>query len=145
MAKAEVSKVINRSASDIFAYLTDIEKATEWQAELLEAGQTSSGPMGVGTTIREVRRFLGRRMEAVFLITEFEQDQKMSFRSTSAPFPMKGQYTLEGAEEGTRVTFIVEGDLSGVFKMAETIVVQSAKRQMDADFNKLKTLLEASA
>ena len=145
MAKVEVSKVINGLASDIFAYLTDIEKGTEWQAELLEAGQTSTGPMGVGTTIREVRRFMGRRMETVFLITEFEQDQKMSFKSTSAPFPLRGQYTLEGAEEGTRVTFSIEADLSGVFKMAETIVVQSAKRQMDADISKLKTLLEASA
>ena len=145
MAKAEVSMVINRSATDIFTYLTDIEKATEWQAELLEVAQTSTGPMGVGTTIREVRRFMGRRIEAVFLITEFEQDRKMSFKSTSAPFPMKGQYELEGAEEGTRVTFIIEGELSGVYKMAETIVVHSAKRQMDADFSKLKTLLEASA
>ena len=69
----------------------------------------------------------------------------MSFKSTFAPFPIKGQYTLEEAEKGTRVTFIIEADLSGVFKMAETIVVQSAKRQMNTDFSKLKSLLEASA
>jgi len=37
MAKAEGSMVINRSASDIFAFLTDIEKGTEWQAELVES------------------------------------------------------------------------------------------------------------
>ena len=144
MARAEVSMVIKRSASDIFAFLTDIEKGTEWQAELVEVSQTSTGPMGVGTTIREVRRFLGRKLESVFQVTEFEPSQKLAFQSTVAPFPMRGQYTLEPEAEdaGTKVTFVIEADLSGAFKMAETIVVHTAKRQIDADLTKLKALLE---
>ena len=137
--------VINRSASDIFAFLTDIEKGTEWQAELVESSQTSTGPFGVGTTIREVRRFLGHSMESVFQVTEFEPGKKLAFQSTVAPFPMRGQYVLESEAEdgGTRVTFVIEADISGVFKMAETIVVRTASRQIDADLTKLKALLEA--
>lgn len=144
MAKAEVSMVINRSASDIFAFLTDIEKGTEWQVELVEASQTSTGPMAVGTTIREVRRFLGRKLESVFQVTEFEPSQKVAFQSTVAPFPMRAQYALEpeADDEGTKVTFVIEADLSGAFKLAETIVVHTAKRQIDADLTKLKALLE---
>lgn len=145
MAKAEGSMVINRSASDIFAFLTDIEKGTEWQSELLESSKTSTGPIGLGTTIREVRRFLGRSIESVFQVTEFEPNQKLAFQSTVAPFPMRGQYVLEPEAEdgGTRVTFVIEADLSGAFKMAETIVVHTARRQIDADLTKLKALLEA--
>ena len=143
MAKAEISMVINRSADDVFAYLTDVAKGTEWQAELVEASQTSTGPVGLGTTIREVRRFMGRKMESVFQITEFEPSQKLAFQSTVAPFPMRGQYVLEPEDAGTRVTFVVEADLSGAFKLAETIVVHTAKRQIDADLTKLKALLEA--
>ena len=100
MAKAEASIVVNRPAHDVFAYMTDIDKETEWQAELLEAKQTSTGPLSVGTTVREVRRFMNRRMEVVFEITEFEPDREMSFKSISAPFPMHGRYSLEPVEGG---------------------------------------------
>ena len=144
MAKAEVSLIVNRQAHDVFAYLTDIDKETEWQTELIEAKQTSAGPISVGTTVREVRRFMGRRMEVVFQITEFEPNEKMAFQSTSGPFPMHGQYTLQPVDGGTKVTFFIEGELSGVFKMAEPIVAHTAKRQMDADLARLKTILESS-
>ena len=143
MAKAEASIVINRPAHDVFVYMTDIDKETEWQAELVKAVQTSTGPISVGTTVREVRRFMGRRMEVVFEITEFEPDKEMSFSSISAPFPMHGRYSLEPVEGGTSVTLFIEGELSGVFKMAEPIVAQTAKRQIDADLGRLKTQLES--
>ena len=143
MAKAEANIVINRPANEVFAYMTDVEKETEWQAELLEAKQTSAGPLSVGTTVREVRNFMNRRMEVVFEITEFEPDSKMSFKSISDPFPMRGRYSLEPVEGGTSVTFFIEGELTGVFKMAELIVAQTAKRQINADLSRLKTHLES--
>ena len=143
MAKAEVSIVINRPVHDVFVYMTDIDKETEWQAELLEAKQTSDGPISVGTTIREVRRFMGRRMEVVFEITKFEPNKEMSFKSISAPFPLRGRYSLEPVDGGTSVTLFIEGELSGVFKMAEPIVAQTAKRQIGADLDRLKSQLES--
>ena len=72
MARAEMSVVINCPAPDIFAYLTDVANGTEWQEDLVEAQQTSAGPTCVGTTIREVRQFMGRRLESVFKIIEHE-------------------------------------------------------------------------
>ena len=87
MAKAQVSIVINRPARDVFAYMTGIDKETAWQADVLEAEQTSTGPMSVGTTVREVRRFMGRRMEVVSEITEFEPDKKCASRVSPHPSP----------------------------------------------------------
>ncbi len=145
MARAEMSVVINCPAPDIFAYMTDIAKGTEWQEDLVEAQQTSTGPMGVGTTIREVRRFMSRRLESVFKITEHEPGRKLSFESTSGPLPLRGHYDLEPVDSGTRVTMVVEAELTGVFKMTEPLVVHSAKRQLDASLAKLKALLESRA
>ena len=144
MARAEASVVIKRPAAAIFAFLTDIEKGTQWQASVIEASKTSEGPMGVGATGREVRRFMGRQMESTFEVTEFEPDRKMSFKSTSGPIAMRGRYILEPAVGGTRLSIVVDGELDGLLKLAEPMVVQSVKRQLDADFGTLKELLEGS-
>ena len=143
MARAEASLVINCPVDKLFAYLADISKGTEWQSELVEAQQTSSGPVGVGTTISEVRRILGRNLETSFTITEFVPDCRLEFKSTSGPIPMRAYYSLEESGGGAKVTMVVEAELTGVFKMTEPLVVNTAKRQMDADIAKLKDILEA--
>ena len=143
MARAEMSVVINCPAPDIFAFMTDVARGTEWQEDLVEAQQTPGGPMGVGTTIREVRRFMSRRLESVFKITEHEPGRKLSFETTSGPLPLRGHYDLEPVDAGTKVTMVVEAELTGVFKMTEPLVVHSAKRQLDNNLAKLKELLES--
>ena len=159
MARAESSLVINRPIDAVFAYLADIAKGMEWQSELLEVQQTSDGPVGIGTNLREIRRLLGRNMETSFTITDFDSESKLGFKSTSGPIPMRAYYCLdivsreavsgeaikpEGSGDATRVTMTVEAELTGIFKMTEPLVVHSAKRQMDADIAKLKEILEAN-
>ena len=143
MARAEVSTVINRTATVIFAYLVDWARGTEWQQQLLEVQQTSAGPAGLGTTIREVRSLMGRRIESAFKITEFELDRRVIFESTQAPFPMRAQYTLTPVPEGTEVAFTVEAELTGIYKMAEPMVTHSAEIQLESDFALLKQILES--
>ena len=145
MARAEVTVAIKRPAADVFACLIDIDRGTEWQAELVEAKQTSSGPFGVGTTIQEVRRFIGRQIESTVQITEFEPGRKMSFESTSGPIPIRGNHTLEPVDGGTSLNLAIEAELTGVLKMAEPMVVNTAKKQITADLAKLKELLEANS
>ncbi len=143
MARAEASLVINCPLDKVFAYLADISRGTEWQSELLEVQQTSNGPVGIGTTIREVRRLMGRNMETSFAVTEYEPDHRLGFKSTSGPIQMRAYYSLDGSGDGTKVTMTVEADLTGVFRMTEPMVVHGAKRQMDADIARLKEILEA--
>ena len=145
MVRAESSLVINCPIDKVFAYLADISRGTVWQSELVEAKQTSSGPVGVGTTISEVRRILGRNLETSFTITEFVPDRRLGFKSTSGPIPMRAYYSLEESGGGAKVTMVVEAELTGVFKMTEPLVVQTAKRQMDADIARLKEIMEAGS
>ena len=143
MARAEASLIINCPVGKVFAYLADISRGTEWQSELLEVNQTSNGPVGIGTTLREVRRLMGRKIETAFTVTEYEPDVSLGFKSTSGPIPMRASFSLDGSSNGTKVTMTVEAELTGVFKMTEPLVVHGAKKQMDADIAKLKELLEA--
>ena len=69
----------------------------------------------------------------------------MSFESTSGPIPMRGYYTLEPVDEGTSLNLTIEAELTGVLKMAEPLVVNTAKKQITADLAKLKELLETNS
>ena len=143
MVKIEGSVVINRPIEEVFAYLTRPENGLQFRAGLLEAEQTSEGPMGVGTTFREVEQFLGRRTETTYEVTEYEPNSKFAFRATSGPMPAEVSETFEPVEGSTRVAFTMEFELGGLFKLAEPVVARMAKRQVEADIGNAKDLLEA--
>ena len=137
--------VINRPIADVFAYLTEIENEPQWQSGVVEAHKDSEGPPAVGQPGTEVRQFLGRRMESTYEITAYEPDTKFGFKVVSGPIPMDGCYTLQSVEGGTTVTLAIQGEVGGFFKLAEAMVGRMASRQIQADFDNLKDLLEEGA
>jgi len=128
MWKAEHSVVINRPIEEVFAFVTDTEKQTEWNGELVESKKTSDDPRGVGTTFTGVVKFLGRRIEATNEVTEYEVNRKMGTKVTG-PMSAVGSHTFESVEGGTRLTFVVEANTSGVLKFADPLIARMFKRQ----------------
>ena len=57
MFKLEVSEVINRPVEEVFAYISNPENDSLWQSDTAETEITSEGPIGVGTTYRDVTEF----------------------------------------------------------------------------------------
>lgn len=145
MARAEVSTTIKRPVEDVWAVISNVENNPKWSSFALEAKQTSSGPIGVGTTARVVGKFLGRRIESESVITEFEPNRKYSWESKSGPFPLKGSTALEQIEGGTRLNATLEGSPGGFFKLAEPLVISMAKRSFQGDLDNLKDMMEANA
>ncbi len=145
MIEAETSVVINRPVEKVFAFVNDSENAPQWRSSVLESRQTSEGPIGVGTTLAEVIRFLGRRIESTFEVTEYEPNSKISAKTTSGPIPFEVSRTFESVEGGTRLTVTIEGETGGFFKLAEPLVARMTKRQIETDHANLKDLLEAQA
>jgi hypothetical protein len=128
----------------VFAFLTDREKATVWQASLLEAQFSPDAPVHKGTEIHEVRKLLGRRVESTVDVTEFEPDRLFGGRVRSGPIPWEFRYIFEGTGEATRVDFHLEGEPGGFFRLAEPLVVRTVEKQLQNDFSTLKELVEAS-
>ena len=143
MITIEYSVMINRPVEEVFSFVTNPENNSQWVSGLIEVKLTSPGPMGVGSTGTDVRQFLGRRIESTWEVTAHEVNRKSAFKVSSGPLPMEGTWTFEPVEGGTNVTFKVEGDPGGFFKLAEPLVGRIAKRQIENDHNNLKDLLEA--
>jgi hypothetical protein len=66
----EVVTVISRPVDQVFAFLVDASTTPDWTPGLTEARQTSDGPVGAGTTVLFIGKFLlvwgtrGRRFES---------------------------------------------------------------------------------
>ena len=134
---------IAKPVDQVFAYISDPANEAKWQADLVEAGKTSEGPVGVGTTGMEVRKMMGRRMETHWECTEFEVDKKMSFKSTSGPMAVQGSYTLEPTDGGTRLAFWLQLQPSLLMRPFQPLIAGSARKQITRDFASLKGILEA--
>ncbi len=143
MVNVEVSAVINRPIEEIFEYMSNPENDSQWQSGVLESEQTSKGPMGVGATSREVRKFMGRQIESTLEITEWKPNQIIKQKSTSGPMALDISVAFESVEGGTKVTLGGEGDTGGIFKLADPLVARLAKRQLEADVANLKDMMES--
>ena len=141
--REELSVVIDRPIEEVFAFATEPENEPLWQSTSLETEQTSGGPVGVGTTFRNTSKFLGRRIDSTYEVTENEPPRRQCLRITSGPIPGSGCYLFEPAEGGTRFTQRFEAEIGGFFKLAEPLVGRAIRRQMDVDMATLKDLLEA--
>jgi uncharacterized membrane protein len=145
MARADASTTIDRPVEDVFAVLSDPETSPQWSSASLESKKTSEGPIGVGTTSRSVSKLLGRRIETELEITEFEPNRRFVLHSKSGPFPLQATVNFERLDGGTRVNVTVEAEPGGFFKLAEPLIVRTAKRQFQNDLDNLKDLMEANA
>ena len=144
MVRIQASVTVNRPLEEVFRFMTDTQNALQWQSGLLEARVTND-VVGIGKTWVDVMQFLGRRIEIASELTEFEPLRTVGFKSTSGPIPLEGRYSFEPDGGGTKVSFTMQGEPGGFFKLAEPIVARSTQRQWDTNLANLKDLLEQRA
>ena len=143
MTKIERSIVIDRPAEEVWEFVHDTADNILWQTTLAESEKLTEGPMDVGTRVREVRHFLGLRIESTWEMTEYEPNRRSAIRGVSGPIPLSGRYRVEAFEGGTRFTVTGELDAHGFFKLAEPVFAGIAGRELEANLGHLKDLLEA--
>ncbi len=145
-AKVETSVVINRPVEEVFEFMANAENDILWRSGVLESRKTSQGPMGVGTTEELDSQFLGRRFKSTFDVTAYEPYREIGYKTTSGPLSIKVAYLYDALEGGkTKVTFVLEGEAGGFFKLAEPILMSMAQRQWQTNLAALKDILEARA
>ncbi len=143
MAKYEHSVWIDRPVAEVFKFATKPENEPQWNASMQESEITSEGPMGVGTTVRSVSRVLGRTAETTWEVTEYEVNRKKAVKSTSGPIPFESAAVFESVEDGTKLTFTIQAEAGGIFRLITPVIVRMGKSQTENNFANLKELLEA--
>jgi uncharacterized membrane protein len=143
MTKIERSIVINRPVADVFEFTHDLANNPLWQTTLVEVEPLTEGPMRVGARWKDVRKFLGKRIESVLELTGYEPNKSSAVKMVSGPVPFTGTYAFEPADGGTRFTVAGELDAHGFFKLAEPVFARITGRELESNLGHLKDLLEA--
>src|SRR5262245_29602602 len=118
MIKEQVSVTINRPVEQVFAYVSNFENNSQWQAGVIETQKMSAGPNRIGATHTYVRQILGRRIEATSETTEYVPNRKVAFKAASGPLKFEAADLFEPSGSATKVTFAYEAEVGGLFKLA---------------------------
>jgi hypothetical protein len=137
----EHSVVICRSTEDVFSLLGNPDNDPRWGSLVLESEQVSPGPVAPGSIFRQTAGFMGARITTEIEITEFKSGERLCYRA-SQPLSIRHCRTVVGGPDGTTLTFSTEIEPGGRFAMAESLLRGFAERQMAADMEQIKELLE---
>jgi uncharacterized protein YndB with AHSA1/START domain len=124
--RVEESVEINRSPEEVFDYVANPQNLPEWSGLAIEV-KDAPEPLEEGDKFTAVGKFLGRRFETPYERISIEPNRRYTDRAAGGPVPDQDWIYEPGA----------------FFKLAEPLIERVLRRQVRADLETLKDLLEA--
>jgi uncharacterized protein YndB with AHSA1/START domain len=135
--------VIRRPVAEVAAFAGDPGNAPEWYVNIDSVEWRTVPPVGVGSCMDFVARFLGRRLAYTYEVIELVPDQRLVMRTADGPFPMETTYTWEALDAGaTRMTLRNRGRPAGFSSVAGPFLAAAMRRANQKDLAALRTRLE---
>ena len=147
MAPIVHSVEIDRRPDEVFAYVTDPSRFTEWQAEVVSAHAEGSGPLQQGSRLVMTRRMGKREQTMTAEYTEYDSPRSYAFRVLDGPVRALGKGRFEPLGEGDRTRFTLELDFEGhgIGKLLVPLVIRrQAPKELAQSHEDLKRTLERS-
>jgi len=143
--KLSATREIAQPATAVFAFFSDASNNPKWQKGQRSCVWVTPPPIGLGSVYEQEARFLGRRLLNRFEVDEFEPGEVITISSTQGSFPIRVRRSVEPlGPDRCRVVADISGEPGGVFRVASTLLQRLAQRSVDADYDRLKQLLESS-
>ena len=129
---------------EVFDYLTNPSNLREWQTSKTRVEVLTDGPPRQGYRIREWTKPPGaKEFEQVVEFTDFDRPHRLHTHIVEGPQPIDGTWVFTPVGGGTRVEFVVEGQLRGLMRIAEPIVRRMIARQFAQYHENLRRNVEA--
>ena len=128
----------------VAAYASDPSNAPEWYVNIESVEWETPPPATVGSRVRFVARFLGRRLAYTYELVELVPNERLVMRTAEGPFPMETTYTWSPAGDGsTHMTLRNRGEPAGFSKVAAPAMAVAMRRANTKDLAALGRILEA--
>lgn len=144
MIKFDLDVEIYRPLQEVFIFVVTPENDFHWQYGTLMSAQISNGAIGIGTLFRAVGHFMGRRMESVYEVTEFEANKRYAFRSQSGSLDLYTLYTFESIKGRTKMKVFTQLNPGETLIVSDTATQKSIKKEYRENLALLKDILETS-
>ena len=143
---------IARPVEDVFEYVSDITKGSEWDSAVLKITKLSEGEVRKGATYRMTRELPGGEAENILEVVELVPNHEMALQTTSGPTPLLYRYLFEPISNGTRITLESQSlsahlgrDVGGLASiLPDSFLEPFVKKGVLSNLQTLKTILESS-
>ncbi len=141
MPSAENTVIINQPIEEVFAFFTSPANDQKWRPHVKEI--SAQGAPAVGSRIHQVVYGPGGRgIPADIEVTAYEPSSHYAFQVVAGPARPRGEFHFTPSGSGTRVTFALTTELTGVKKVLMSKPVQSSMNGEVDSLTKAKALLE---
>jgi uncharacterized membrane protein len=135
--------VIARPCEQVAAYAGDPSNAPQWYANITSVRWQTPPPVGVGSRMDFVARFLGRTLAYTNEVVKCDPDG-LVMRTARGPFPMETTYTWRPEDAtSTRMTLRNRGEPAGFAKVAGPMMAGAIRRANEKDLARLKQIVES--
>jgi Polyketide cyclase / dehydrase and lipid transport len=133
--------IAGRTPEDVWAYVTDFNRAHEWRSEVTGSTMQPPGPMRLGSRLREVAVVSGRTVVTESVIDSFEPPHRWTFAHLSGALPVRGGIVLAAEPGGTRLTYELTVQLTGGWRLLAPMLRWSGRRMIRGSLATLADLL----
>ena len=137
-----VTTFINCPVQEVFDFTKDPANAAQWISGTECAEWASTGPVGVGSILHQVGKFLGREIDSNAEITQWDPPSVWGQKTSSGPIKFENTNKYESKDGGTLLVQSFAAEVGGFFKVAEGLAIKQMQKQVESDGQRLKKLLE---
>ena len=145
MAPIVSSIEIARPPGEVFAYVVDPSRLTEWQDSVVSSRTEGAGPPAVGSNVLTTRRVGRAERKMTMEMTSIEPPRSWAVRGIDGPVRGVVNGTVEPLDDGARSRVTIELDFEGhgLGKLLVPLIVRrQAQREMASNMQNLKERLE---
>jgi uncharacterized protein YndB with AHSA1/START domain len=146
MAPITVSIDVDRPAKEVFAYVTDPSRFSEWQKGVVGGHMESSGPTQVGDRCVSTRRIGWADRSSTSTVTRIDPPHSWSVRGVDGPIRAMVDVTVERRSDTmVHLTVALDFEGHGIGRLLVPLLVRrEAQREMPVNVTTLKRRLERS-
>ncbi|MFC5286386.1 SRPBCC family protein [Actinokineospora guangxiensis] len=133
---------VAKSPSEVVDYLRDFARAEEWDPGTVSCTRKDDGPVRVGSTWRNVSKFLGQETELTYELTKAGPDH-LQFVGRNKTATSTDDIAIEpGSAPGTtEITYRAHIEFNGVAKLATPVAKVAMERLGDETEESLRRIL----
>jgi hypothetical protein len=141
------SSRIDRPPEAVAAYEFDPANDPHWIGGVREVERLTGGALAVGSRVRRLGSFLGRRIEWVMDVVDLEPGRRLQMHGVKSPFPMDVTYELAPARGGgaTDASIRIRGEARGMYGLLGPLTPVMVRRSVQGDLKRLKRAVEHAA
>jgi uncharacterized membrane protein len=147
MAPITGSIEISRPAQEVFDYVGDLSRHTEWQTGLVRVEVETDGPTTLGSRAKETRHVPGGNQTYEYEITRWDPPRAAGFEVKTGPVRPRGTIRFTSLDDGsrTRVDFEMEFVGHGLGKVLVPLAARDARKHVPRDLQALKDRVESAS